>query len=146
MSEINIDEFVRNVLSALPHMDMNGKFHRKIMVKALRCIKQLQSQLDTARKGNYSGCVHTTGTAVDREGCCTSCGEDLNYLAMMQIKLDSANHDYDELVKERADYVAENKRLRPALSNLIGYHYHNDIGVKPKVYHKAVQALKKGNP
>lgn len=79
-------------------------------------MEELQSELDKAREDNYSGCVHTIGTAVDREGCCTSCGEDLNYLAMMQIKLDSVNHDYAELMKERADYVAENnKRLRKVL-------------------------------
>ena len=30
-------------------------------------------------------------------------------------KLEAANHDYNELMKERADYVAENKRLKGTL-------------------------------
>lgn len=78
-------------------------------------IVELQAELVTAQEEKHSGCVHTIATAVDTEGCCTSCGEDLNYLALMQMKLDSTNHDYTELLKERADYVAENARLRQAL-------------------------------
>ena len=31
-------------------------------------------------------------------------------------KLEAANHDYEELMKERTDYVAENKRLQEALA------------------------------
>ncbi len=33
-------------------------------------------------------------------------------------QLAAANHDYNELMKERTDYVAENKRLLEALNNL----------------------------
>ncbi len=33
-------------------------------------------------------------------------------------KLDSANHDCKELLKERTDYVAENKRLREVLEEV----------------------------
>ncbi len=36
----------------------------------------------------------------------------------------SSNHDYNELMKERKDYVAENKRLREALEK---YGEHLDI-------------------
>ena len=35
----------------------------------------------------------------------------------LQAKLEAANHDYAELMKERADYVAENKRLRDAMND-----------------------------
>ncbi len=70
---------------------INGNLARKI--------KQLQSDLDKARAGNYSGCVHTPENAVDREGCCTSCGEDLNYLALMQIELEKAKKENRQLRK-----------------------------------------------
>ncbi len=34
------------------------------------------------------------------------------------------------------------KRLRGVLDAIIKYHYHNDMGVKPKVYHEAIKLLK----
>ena len=33
--------------------------------------------------------------------------------------------------------------LRAALKDLINYHYHNDMGVKPKEYHRAIAAIAK---
>ena len=33
-------------------------------------------------------------------------------------KLEAANHDYAELMKERKDYIAENKRLRKGLDRI----------------------------
>ena len=36
-------------------------------------------------------------------------------------KLEAANHDYEELMKERTDYVAENKRLRKLLRDAQQY-------------------------
>ncbi len=34
-------------------------------------------------------------------------------------RLDSTNHDYKELLKERTDYVAENERLRTAIQSAV---------------------------
>lgn len=36
----------------------------------------------------------------------------------LEAELESANHDYSELMKERTDYVAENKRTRYALEKI----------------------------
>ncbi len=39
-------------------------------------------------------------------------GKLIKRIEQLQSKLDSVNHDYTELLQERAEYVAENKRLR----------------------------------
>ncbi len=65
-------------------------------------------------------------------GICTKCKSTDNYnfvinnglcdpciaerLDELQAELASANHDYAELQKERADYVAENTRLRAVIA------------------------------
>ena len=54
VSKMDVQEFVRNILSALTEMDMNGKFHRKIMVKALAAIKQLQADNENLATTNTS--------------------------------------------------------------------------------------------
>lgn len=55
--------------------------------------RDLRSALATAEeelaKGEYTKgeCGHTIGSSVDEDGCCVSCGEDLNYLAVIQTQL-----------------------------------------------------------
>ena len=70
--------------------------------KNCEMVQQLKAELDEARRNNYSGCVHTIATSVDREGCCVSCGEDLNYLAIMQIEKEELRQDLQEYGRHAA--------------------------------------------
>lgn len=75
-----------------------------VLVKSLETRRdELRDQLTTANKeierlrgDNHSGCVHTINTAVDREGCCVSCGEDLNYIAIQQLEIERLRRVIDE--------------------------------------------------
>ncbi len=81
----------KNIEDADVVVDFRGG--KDAAAKYLDRIKQLKAELDEARRNNYSGCVHTIATSVDREGCCVSCGEDLNYLAIMQIEKEELRQD-----------------------------------------------------
>ncbi len=51
----------------------------------------------------------------------------------------------DELLKELKQTKQQRDDLLAALRGLITYHYHNDMGVKPKEYHNAIKAIAKVN-
>ena len=76
-------------------------------------VESLLNKLATAKAENEDLCDNVDAARQDLA----------DYLAgtlkgKLQVKLDSANHDYTELLKERADYVDENKRLRGALEEI----------------------------
>lgn len=65
--------------------------------------------------------LHKSSCAINRKSYlanCT-CGSTVTWLRQrmgeLRAELNSANHDYNELLKERADYVAENERLLAAV-------------------------------
>jgi cell division protein FtsB len=73
-------------------------------------IKFLRDQSQrTALSGLNSGILHSHGQA--------------QQVVSLQEKLESANHDYEELMKERTDYVAENTKLRLENEQLITDNY-----------------------
>ena len=54
-------------------------------------IVELKSQIAEKDQEAETGCRHTIGTSVDEDGCCISCGADLNSIAMAAAERDN-NH------------------------------------------------------
>ncbi len=44
-------------------------------------------------------CIHSIGTSVDEDGCCTSCGEDLNYIAEQQEQINQLQAEKEKLLE-----------------------------------------------
>lgn len=79
-----------------------------------------------------------------RLGCPEAKGETALYAKIEQLQAENKK------LKNQKEYVYKpelkqlkqaNKRLRKAMEGLLRHHYHNDMGVKPKEYHTAKQAL-----
>jgi len=49
----------------------------------------------------------------------------------------------EKLREEASTLTQQRNALLDALEGLITYHYHNDMGVKPKEYHAAKAVIKK---
>ena len=84
-------------------LKIEGIYHWIETAALHNAIKRIQSQLTTAQ---------------ERE-------------RVLQLKLNSANHDYTELLKERAECVAKNERLRDALDENAAFVYNHAISTTP---------------
>ena len=52
------------------------------------------------------GCRHTIGTAVDEDGCCVSCGQDINFIAIND-KLQAEIKRLKRIIKEEMKGVVD---------------------------------------
>ena len=73
-----------------------------------------KTEYDIVRAENSDLCDNVDAARQDLEDCLLGTLEE-----KLQVRLDSANHDYEELLKERTDYVDENKRLRKFARHII---------------------------
>ena len=67
------------VIEKLSHIE--GKLDCGKGTEAREMVIDLMEQLKEPCKTG-SECEHTIGTGVDEDGCCSSCGEDLNHIAI----------------------------------------------------------------
>jgi uncharacterized small protein (DUF1192 family) len=95
------------------------------VIKCLKEIDRLTAENKQLKDDMEIGCNHTIDSAVDEDGCCISCGEDLNYIAGQQAEIDRL--------------TAENNHQKEALSWLLGeYDY---LSVKMTQINNIVQPL-----
>ena len=69
------------------------------------------------------------------------------YISAAMLDLEAGNYDgeLDELYMLQ-ELESQLKTMREVLGRLLAYHYHNDLGVKPKEYHDAIAILASTKP
>lgn len=97
-------------------------------------------------RGENRECFHTIGTAVDEDGCCVSCGQDINFIAI-NAELQFENARLKESVEESFQEGYEDGYCEGVATD--GCVENNDVNAQTLFFawnrSKAMQALK-GKP